>query len=77
MGLPLAGGALTLVVPHPIIARHTWRKTGQQGCGINEAGSVELIPEPPLVSSRPGRCGSLAAEAPARASYGSASAMTW
>jgi adenylate cyclase len=23
-GVPLAGGALTLAVPHPIIARHTW-----------------------------------------------------
>src|SRR5947207_9749139 len=23
-GLPLAGGALTLAVPHPIIARRTW-----------------------------------------------------
>src|SRR3954469_25741143 len=23
-GLPLAGGALTLAVPHPIVARRTW-----------------------------------------------------
>ena len=23
-GLPLAGGALTLAVPHPLIARRTW-----------------------------------------------------
>jgi hypothetical protein len=23
-GLPLAGGALTLEVPHPLIARRTW-----------------------------------------------------
>jgi adenylate cyclase len=38
MGLPLAGGALTLVVPHPIIARHTWRKTGQQGSGDQRSG---------------------------------------
>src|SRR5918997_6188571 len=30
-GLPLAGGALTLAVPHPIIARRTWLWRGETG----------------------------------------------
>src|SRR6266436_7720426 len=33
-GLPLAGGALTLAVPHPLIARRTW---------LWRAGSGEVI----------------------------------
>ena len=28
-GLPLAGGALTLTAPHPIIARRTWLWPGR------------------------------------------------
>src|SRR5918911_5278553 len=35
-GLPLAGGALTLAVPHPIIARRTWR--GETGAVIEALG---------------------------------------
>lgn len=30
-GLPLAGGALTLAVPHPIIARRTWLWRAETG----------------------------------------------
>src|SRR5215217_6821148 len=37
-GLPLAGGALTLEVPHPIIARRTWlwraETGGHRGAGL-------------------------------------------
>src|SRR5215472_14979109 len=33
-GLPLAGGALTLAVPHPIIARHTWLWRADTGAVI-------------------------------------------
>src|SRR4051812_50038735 len=35
-GLPLAGGALTLAVPHPIIARRTWLWRAETG-GVIEA----------------------------------------
>src|SRR5438876_6204756 len=37
-GLPLAGGALTLAVPHPIIARHTWLLRGETGAVIEVLG---------------------------------------
>ena len=37
-GLPLAGGALTLAVPHPIIARHTWLWGAQTGEVIEALG---------------------------------------
>ena len=33
-GLPLAGGALTLAVPHPIIARRTWLWRAETGALI-------------------------------------------
>src|SRR5499427_6108300 len=33
-GLPLAGGALTLAVPHPIIARRTWLWRADTGAVI-------------------------------------------
>src|SRR4051794_4646544 len=33
-GLPLAGGALTLAVPHPIIARRTWLWRAETGAVI-------------------------------------------
>lgn len=35
-GLPLAGGALTLAVPHPIIARRTWLRRAETGA-VSEA----------------------------------------
>jgi adenylate cyclase len=37
-GLPLAGGALTLAVPHPIIARRTWLRRTETGAVIEALG---------------------------------------
>jgi adenylate cyclase len=37
-GLPLAGGALTLAVPHPIIARRTWLWRAETGAVIERLG---------------------------------------
>ena len=37
-GLPLAGGALTLAVPHPIIARRTWLWRAKSGSVIEALG---------------------------------------
>src|SRR5256886_7964807 len=39
-GLPLAGGALTLAVPHPLIARRTWLWRAANGGGIEALGFV-------------------------------------
>src|SRR5258708_25809076 len=50
-GLPLAGGALTLPGPHPIIARPTWLwRAGRAGGG--RGGRAARGPPPP---PRPGR----------------------
>ena len=38
--LPLAGGALTLAVPHPIIARRTWLWRADNGVVIEAVGFV-------------------------------------
>src|SRR5881227_4410678 len=37
-GVPLAGGALTLAVPHPIIARRTWLWRAETGAVIEALG---------------------------------------
>src|ERR1700752_3486453 len=37
-GLPLAGGALTLEVPHPLIARRTWLWRAENGEVIEALG---------------------------------------
>src|SRR5262252_6001230 len=37
-GLPLAGGALTLAVPHPIIARRTWLWRAETAAVIEALG---------------------------------------
>jgi hypothetical protein len=37
-GLPLAGGALTLAVPHPIIARRSWLWRAETGAVIEALG---------------------------------------
>src|SRR5881394_3820325 len=37
-GLPLAGGALTLAVPHPIIARPSWLWRAETGAVIEALG---------------------------------------
>ena len=39
-GLPLAGGALTLAVPHPLIARRTWLWRAESGQVIEALGFV-------------------------------------
>ena len=39
-GLPLAGGALTLSVPHPLIARRTWLWRAENGEVIEALGFV-------------------------------------
>ncbi|MGE4250932.1 MAG: adenylate/guanylate cyclase domain-containing protein [Parvibaculaceae bacterium] len=48
-GLPLAGGALTLAAPHPIIARRTWLWQAETGAVIEALGFGALgltRPEP-------------------------------
>src|SRR5438128_3136444 len=39
-GLPLAGGVLTLAVPHPIITRRTWLWRAETGAVIEALGFV-------------------------------------
>src|SRR5258708_34279591 len=50
-GLPLAGGALTLAVPHPLIARRTWLWRAESGEVIEAfgfaAGGVSAAGEAP------------------------------
>jgi len=45
-GLPLAGGALTLAVPHPIIARRTWLWRADTGTVIEALGFAGGTPDP-------------------------------
>ena len=45
-GLPLAGGALTLAVPHPIIARRTWLWRADSGTVIEALGFAGAPPDP-------------------------------
>src|SRR5206468_5325031 len=45
-GLPLAGGALTLAVPHPIIARRTWLWRADSGTVIEALGFAGAPPHP-------------------------------
>src|SRR5258707_13812639 len=46
-GLPLAGGALTLAVPHPIIARRTWLWRAESGAGVRAPGFAGRPPRAP------------------------------
>src|SRR5712675_1543038 len=39
-GLPLAGGALTMAVPHPLIARRTWLWRAENGEVLEALGFV-------------------------------------
>src|SRR5262245_20607690 len=43
-GLPLAGGALTLAVPHPIVARRTWLWRAETGAVIEALGFAAGAP---------------------------------
>src|SRR5215469_9526359 len=64
-GLPLAGGALTLAVPHPIIARRTWlwraatgaviEALGFAGDPFNQAGRDWLAELGPVVENTVGQ----------------------
>jgi len=45
-GLPLAGGALTLAVPHPLIARRTWLWRAESG-EVMEALGFAVVASPP------------------------------
>jgi len=45
LGLPLAGGALTLAVPHPIIARRTWLWRAETSAVIEALGFVGGPPD--------------------------------
>src|SRR5690242_20417999 len=42
-GLPLAGGALTLAAPHPIIVRRTWLWQAETGVVIEALGFADGI----------------------------------
>ncbi|EJZ18043.1 adenylate/guanylate cyclase, partial [Rhizobium sp. Pop5] len=48
-GLPLAGGALTLSVPHPIIARRTWLWRAESGTVIE---ALAFAAAPPVGAGR-------------------------
>src|SRR5437764_887492 len=52
-GLPLAGGALTLAVAHPIIARRTWLWRAETGAVIEALGFAAS----PLSQTPPGQAG--------------------
>ena len=43
-GVPLAGGALTLAVPHPLIARRTWLWRADSGEVIEALGFAGGLP---------------------------------
>src|SRR6516225_10244163 len=45
-GLPLAGGAVTLAVPHPIIARRTWLWRADTGTVIEALAFAGAPPDP-------------------------------
>src|SRR6266550_1456130 len=56
-GMPLAGGALTLAVPHPLIARRTWLWRAESGEVIEALGFVPAGLAPPEAASAPGDAG--------------------
>jgi len=56
-GLPLAGGALTLDIPHPLIARRTWLWRGDSGDVMEALGFAPAGPAaaPPAANNHAGR----------------------
>ena len=56
-GLPLAGGALTLEVPHPLIARRTWLWRAESGEVIEALGFAPGGPLAALDQSPPNDAG--------------------
>src|SRR6516165_3357545 len=51
-GLPLAGGALTLAIPHPLIARRTWLWRADDGEVIEALGFAPGAPPAALSAGR-------------------------
>jgi adenylate cyclase len=56
-GMPLVGGALTLAVPHPLIARRTWLWQAESGEVIEAFGFVGVGPAAAGAASPPGDAG--------------------
>jgi adenylate cyclase len=56
-GLPLAGGALTLAVPHPIVARRTWLWRAENGAVIEALGFGSMGPAGPSDDADQGKTG--------------------
>src|SRR5262245_20975827 len=56
-GLPLAGGALTLDVPHPLIAKRTWLWRAESGEVIEALGFAPSGPAAPEEASPPNDAG--------------------
>src|SRR5947207_7527245 len=56
-GLPLAGGALTLAVPHPLIARRTWLWRAESGEVIEALGFAAGGPPAAGAAGAPGDAG--------------------
>ena len=56
-GLPLAGGALTLAVPHPLIARRTWLWRADSGQVIEALGFAPGAPLAVQESGSPNNAG--------------------
>ena len=56
-GMPLAGGALTLAVPHPLIARRTWLWRAESGEVIEALGFVPGGPAAAGAASPPDDAG--------------------
>src|ERR1700722_4844301 len=51
-GLPLEGGALTMAVPHPLIARRTWLWRGEGGARWTMPAGAGLLEARPASSTR-------------------------
>jgi adenylate cyclase len=56
-GLPLTGGALTLAVPHPIIARRTWLWRAETGAVIEALGFASMGSVGPRGGQEQGKVG--------------------
>jgi adenylate cyclase len=56
-GLPLAGGALTLDIPHPLIARRTWLWRGDSGEVIEALGFAPGGPAAAPAANTPNQAG--------------------
>ncbi|WP_343712480.1 adenylate/guanylate cyclase domain-containing protein [Inquilinus sp.] len=75
-GLPLAGGALTLAVPHPIVARRTWLWRAETGAVIEALGFAGM---PLPADGPPGQAGRdwLAGLGPVREDAAGPAALGW